>query len=385
MSESGYPLRASDAKWVFLLPHFALDGKICQAFSLLGVVRLKSKGRPGFPKPFAGNCARGLAFESWSTPMKLPSNVVAFARWFDNAVGGPEAVTTDIYAVDWFRCLPFLGVHAMCLGVIWVGWSWVAVGVTAALYFIRMFAITGFYHRYFSHKSYKTTRAMQLAFAVVANSSTQRGPLWWAAHHRHHHLYSDMESDPHSPRHHGFLWSHMGWVISRANFPARYKLIPDLKKYPELLFLDRFDVIVPFLLGTSTFFLGMILRNLWPSLGTSPMQMLIWGYFISTVALFHGTSTINSLAHQMGRKRYRTGDDSRNSFMLALITLGEGWHNNHHHYASSTRQGFYWWEIDITYYLLKAASWTGLIWDLKPVPRHTLTSKLVGEKIEAAA
>jgi stearoyl-CoA desaturase (Delta-9 desaturase) len=165
---------------------------------------------------------------------EVTSIAVAFGCWFDNTVGGPQAATTGDYSVDGFRCLPFRGIHAMCLGGIWVGWNWIAVGVAPALFFIWMFAITGFYHRYFSHKSDKTSRGVQMAFAIVANSSAQRGPLCWAAHHRHHHLYPDMESDPYSPRQHGLLWSDMGWVISRANLPTRSKLLPDLKKYPEL-------------------------------------------------------------------------------------------------------------------------------------------------------
>jgi stearoyl-CoA desaturase (delta-9 desaturase) len=109
--------------------------------------------------------------------------------------------------------------------------------------------------------------------------------------------------------------------------------------------------------------------------------MLTWGFFISTVALYHGTYTINSLAHQFGRQRYATGDDSRNSFLLALLTLGEGWHNNHHHYPAAARQGFYWWEIDVTYYLLVLLARIGLIWDLRPVPKHARERN----RIDAAA
>jgi stearoyl-CoA desaturase (delta-9 desaturase) len=196
----------------------------------------------------------------------------------------------------------------------------------------------------------------------------QRGPIWWAAHHRHHHVHSDKPEDIHSPVQHGFLWSHMGWFMSSKYFVADLSRVKDLLKYPELRFLDRFDIAVPTLLGVGVFLVGVLLKHVAPELGTNGWQMLVWGFFISTVAVYHGTYTINSLSHVFGRQRYRTGDASRNNLWLALITLGEGWHNNHHHYPGSARQGFYWWEFDVTFYMLKLMAFLGLIWDLKTVP-----------------
>lgn len=295
----------------------------------------------------------------------------SIARWLDSGPTSPlPADPKSDKKVDWIRVIPFLGTHAMCLGVIWVGWSWTAVAVAALLYAIRMFAITGFYHRYFSHRTFKTNRFWQFVFAALGNSAAQRGPLWWAAHHRHHHRHSDKEDDPHSPHQHGLLWSHMLWFTNRSNHATRLHEVKDLAKYPELRFIDRHDVLIPFLLGAFLFYFGVALNHFAPGLGTNGMQMLVWGFFISTVVLFHGTCTINSLSHMMGRRRYRTDDQSRNSFLLALITFGEGWHNNHHHYPASTRQGFFWYEIDPTYYGLKVLSWIGIIRDLKPVPAH---------------
>jgi len=209
------------------------------------------------------------------------------------------------------RCIPFMILHLGCLGVIWVGISPLAVGVAVALYFVRMFAVTGIYHRYFSHKTYSTSRVGQFLLALFAATTVQRGALWWAYHHRHHHRHSDDPEDVHSPHVHGFLWSHIGWITSRRNFPTDYTQIKDLAKYPELVFLNRFDTLVPAL--------------------------------------------------------------------LALVTLGEGWHNNHHRYQASARNGFYWWELDITYYSLKVLSWTRLIWNLKPVPQSVLEE---GERAE---
>jgi stearoyl-CoA desaturase (delta-9 desaturase) len=256
--------------------------------------------------------------------------------------------------------------------VIWVGWNPVAVLSAIALYSVRMFAITGFYHRYFSHRTFRTSRAVQFLFAAAGNTAIQRGALWWAAVHRHHHKHADHEHDVHSPGQCGFWWAHIGWMTSSKNFPTNYDSIRDLARFPELVFLNRFDLVVPLVFGLGLYGFGEILRVGAPALGTSGAQMFVWGFFVSTVVLLHCTLFINSLAHGLGSRRYTTEDDSRNNLLLALITLGEGWHNNHHRYMSAARQGFFWWEIDVTYYLLKLLSWMGLIWDLKPVPRHVL-------------
>jgi stearoyl-CoA desaturase (Delta-9 desaturase) len=294
-----------------------------------------------------------------------------------SAIGGGKE-----YSVAWLRTLPFAAVHVMALGVFWVGWSWPAVAIALALFWARMFAITGFYHRYLSHRSYKTSRWFQFVFAVLGNMAAQKGPLWWAAHHRHHHRYSDQERDLHSPRWKGFLYSHVGWFFAPVNFRANRALIPDLAKYRELRLLDEFDFVAPTLLGAATFGLGCMVDWMRPELGTSGIQMLIWGFFVSTVFLAHSTFTINSLSHLFGGRRFETGDTSRNNPVLALLTLGEGWHNNHHHYAKSARQGFYWWEVDLTFYGLLLLAKLGLIWDLKPVPVHILAT---GRKSAATA
>lgn len=288
-------------------------------------------------------------------------------RWIDNEAR-LDQIDRTCTRFNWVRCIPFIILHAACLGVIWVGVSAVAVYTAIGLYLFRMFVITGFYHRYFSHKTFKTSRVTQFIFAVLGCTAVQRGPLWWAAHHRCHHQYSDTENDIHSPRH-GFLWSHMGWFTCEAGYPTKFDRIKDLAKYPELRFINRYDNLIPVIFASSLFFIGQYLQTHSPELNTSGPQMLIWGFFISTVFLFHGTVTINSLSHKWGSQRFQTNDDSRNNWLLALITLGEGWHNNHHRWPQSVRQGFYWWEIDITYYVLKILSWLNIIWDLKPVPK----------------
>jgi stearoyl-CoA desaturase (Delta-9 desaturase) len=295
-------------------------------------------------------------------------------QWIDSdyTPESPEKIRSEPDRVAWMRCIPFIILHAGCFAVLWVGVSPFAVWTAVALYFVRMFAVTGIYHRYFSHKTYSTSRFGQFLLALWGATTVQRGALWWAYHHRHHHQHSDEEEDAHSPHVHGFWWSHIGWITSRRNFPTDYSKVKDLAKYPELVWLNRFDTVIPLLFALALFGLGWLLEIQAPGLGTDRWQMLVWGFFVSTTALFHGTSCINSMAHLMGRRRFNTTDDSRNSFILALICLGEGWHNNHHRYQSCTRNGFYWWEIDITYYGLKALSWTGLIWGLKPVPKSIL-------------
>jgi len=281
---------------------------------------------------------------------------------------GAEVVRSQPERFDVSRSIPFIILHVGCLGVIWTGWSWAAVITAAVLYGVRMFAITGFYHRYFCHRAYLTSRVSQFFFALLGLTAVQRGPLWWASVHRHHHAHSDEESDAHSPVAKGFLWSHVGWLTSSKNFPTDYRLVRDLTKFPELIFLNRFDIIGPILLAVFLAVLGGLLQTFAPSLGTNAWQMIVWGFFISTTLLFHGTCSVNSFAHTLGSKRFEDGDESRNSLILALITLGEGWHNNHHHYQSSARQGFYWWEIDLSYYVIRALGALGIVWGIRTVP-----------------
>jgi stearoyl-CoA desaturase (Delta-9 desaturase) len=294
-------------------------------------------------------------------------------NWFDNEA----MVETDAskHTIDWLRVIPFVLLHLACFALIWVGWSWFAVGFAVFLYAVRMFAITAFYHRYFAHKSYQTSRAVQFVFALIGATAVQRGPLWWAAHHREHHIHSDQVPDAHSPVQHGFLWSHIGWFLSRSNFATKFDRVKELAKFPELRFIDRFDVLVPILLAVSIFILGETLAYHMPHLETDGWQLLVWGFVISTIALYHATFSVNSLSHAWGKRRYKTRDHSRNNFFIALLTLGEGWHNNHHHFPGAAKQGFYWWEIDFTYYGLRALAACKLIWNLREVPIQIRESK----------
>jgi len=261
--------------------------------------------------------------------------------------------------IDWWVSIPFIGVHLACLTAFWTGVSWQALALCMAMYWIRMFGITAGYHRYFSHRSYRTSRVFQFVLACLGSAAMQKGPLWWAAHHRHHHQHSDQENDIHSPEQRGFWWSHVGWTLSNRYDETQLRLIKDFADYPELRWLNRFSLLPGILLAAACFAL----------LG---WQGLIWGFFISTVLLYHGTFAINSFCHIFGKVRYKTTDTSKNSLLLALITMGEGWHNNHHHYATSAKMGFFWWEIDLSYYALRLLSLFGIVWDLKQPPRRVL-------------
>jgi stearoyl-CoA desaturase (Delta-9 desaturase) len=266
--------------------------------------------------------------------------------------------------------IPFTMVHLTCFAAIWTGITWQAVAIGIGLYWLRIFSIGAGYHRYFSHRAYATSRIAQFILAFIAQTTLQRSVLWWAAKHRHHHLHSDTPDDVHSPRHRGFLYSHLGWIFAAKHDATDLVKIADFACYPELMWLHRHEWSPAIVMAVLCFLAGG-----WPG--------LIVGFFWSTVCVYHATFSINSLAHVRGSKRYVTGDDSRNNWLLAIVTMGEGWHNNHHAYQSSVRQGFKWWEYDLTYYILKMLSWLGIVWDLKTPPaavlrnEHRLGSRVV--------
>ena len=249
-------------------------------------------------------------------------------------------------------CVPFFGTHLMCFAAIGTGTRPVDVLVCVGLYFFRMLGLCIAYHRYFSHRTFKTSRPVQFLLAFWGTLCTQKGVLWWAAHHRHHHKESDQEADIHSPTLRGFWWSHVGWILCRRYDETRVDLIRDFTKYPELRWLNKYHLLPPIALAVGLFWIG-------------GFSMLIWGFFVSTTLLWHGTFTINSLSHVFGKRRYVTTDTSRNNWLLATITCGEGWHNNHHYHQNTANQGWFWWEWDPGYYVIKLLSWMHLVWDVR--------------------
>jgi stearoyl-CoA desaturase (Delta-9 desaturase) len=264
----------------------------------------------------------------------------------------------NIDSPRWRANAPFWGVHVVAVvGAIAVGWSWAAFWWLVGSYAVRMFSITAGYHRYFAHRTFKTSRVFQFILALFAMSAAQQGVLWWAAHHRRHHRHSDEPDDVHSPVQRGFWWSHTGWILGSRHKRTDYDGIKDFAKYPELRWLNRHDLFVAVAWGFVLYFIGGSVA-------------VFWGHFVSLVLVWHATFCINSLAHLWGTRRYATTDDSRNNPLLAVLTFGEGWHNNHHHYQRTARQGFYWWEVDITYYVLKALEALRIVSGVTGVPRH---------------
>ncbi|HVN02140.1 MAG TPA: acyl-CoA desaturase [Caulobacteraceae bacterium] len=272
------------------------------------------------------------------------------------------------------HAVPFVLVHVCCLTAFWTGVTWQALVLCIGLYWLRIFAIGAGYHRYFSHRAFSTSRAAQFVLAFLAQTSAQNSVLWWAAMHRRHHLFSDTALDTHSPQRRGFFYAHVGWIFDAKHAKADLVQVGDLARFPELVWLDRFELAPAALAALACFVLAG-----WPG--------LVVGFMWSTVLVYHATFCINSLAHVRGSRRYVTGDDSRNNGLLALITMGEGWHNNHHACQSSVRQGFRWWEADATFYILRVLSWIGLVWDLKlPPPSLVRGEQRLGARvIERAA
>ncbi len=269
--------------------------------------------------------------------------------------------------------LLFFTIHAAALyALIAIAPSSTSLALCLGLFVIRKFGITGGYHRYFSHRSYKTSRPFQFVLAWLGGMAAQKGALWWAAHHRHHHQHSDQEEDIHSVKQQGFYWAHIGWILAPDYFSYDAKRVKDLTRFPELVWLDRWHFVPPAFTALACWLID-------------GKTGLFWGFCVSTVILYHTTFAINSFCHLLGRQRYLTGESSKNSLILALLTLGEGWHNNHHYYPHSARQGFYWWEIDLTYYALRALALTGLVRDIHEPSRKVIDSNHLGAEGVAQA
>ncbi|MDA8269666.1 MAG: acyl-CoA desaturase [Actinomycetota bacterium] len=280
--------------------------------------------------------------------------------------------------------VPFVAVHVACLAVFFVGWSPVALAVGVASYAARAFGITGFYHRCFAHRAFQVSRAVQFGGAVLGAAAAQRGPLWWVAHHRAHHRFTDRPGDPHSPRVDGLLRAHLLWLFTPANQHPGLQGVSDLARFREMRLLDRYHHLVPLTVAAGTFGLGALLAGVWPTLHTSAWQVLVWGFVLPTVALYHSTFAVNSIAHRFGRRRFATRDDSRNNWLVALLTLGEGWHNNHHRFPASARQGLSRLEVDPTWLGIRALAALGLARGLRNVPSWALAEARGGRQTDRA-
>jgi stearoyl-CoA desaturase (Delta-9 desaturase) len=263
---------------------------------------------------------------------------------------------------DWVSAIPFLLLHLAPLAFLFVGITLGDLLLAAALYVTRMFFITAGYHRYFSHRSYRLSRPLQFVMALGGLTAAQKGPLWWAGHHRRHHRGADTPRDVHSPAD-GLWWSHVGWVLSRRYKATDFEVVPDLERYPELVLLNRYQALGPWVLGA----LCLIFAGCGGFLA----------FALSTVLLWHATFAVNSIGHRLGTRRYATRDTSRNLWPLALVTMGEGWHNNHHHHPTAARQGHRWWELDLSYCALRLLSSCRLVRDLRTVPKAALETRRI--------
>ncbi|GAA5139000.1 hypothetical protein GCM10023213_18960 [Prosthecobacter algae] len=265
----------------------------------------------------------------------------------------------------------FFGIHALAITAFFVKPDLTAILLCLGLFLIRKFGITGGYHRYFSHRSYKTSRWFQFVLAWLGGMSAQKGALWWAAHHRHHHQHSDQEEDIHSVKQQGFYWAHVGWILAPDYNDYDAKRVKDLTKFRELVFIDKYHFIPPVALAIATYVFGLLMTGT----AMGGLMYFLWGFCLSTVILYHTTFAINSFCHLLGSRRYETGESSRNSFILAILTLGEGWHNNHHYYPHCARQGFFWWEIDPTYYVIKLLKFVRIVHEIKEPNARVLEGK----------
>ena len=274
--------------------------------------------------------------------------------------------------------LPFLSVHVGAIYALTISPSPFALFMVGLMYFIRMFGITAGFHRLFSHRSFKTNRLFQFFLAYSATCSAQMGPIWWASHHRHHHKYTEQIEDPHTPTLKGFFWAHVGWIMSPANSPTKEEYVGDLMKYPELRWLDKYHYAAPFSLVVLLYGLGEFMAVNYIQYNTNGMELVLWGFFVSTVFLYHATFMVNSVCHVFGHRTYDTKDGSVNNLLVAILTLGEGWHNNHHAFPNSERQGHKWYQIDISHYILWSLSKIGIVWNIRNVPDDSIKERLYG-------
>ena len=252
----------------------------------------------------------------------------------------------------------FWSIQASALLVFFVPFSWALVGLWAASHFIRAIGLTLAFHRYFAHRSFQMNRVARFVWAFIGTAAMQKGPLWWAGHHVNHHRYADRDGDPHSPAISGFYYAHIGWFLNDTKYdrlPPTNPVVRDFSKAPEIAWLEQCFWAPPLMFAVALFLIGG-----WP--------YFIWGFATPTMTLAHATFAINTVNHLWGSRRFETHDDSRNNAVTAFFSAGEGWHNNHHRYQRAARNGFYWWEVDITWYVIRAMAAVSLAWNIQEVP-----------------
>ena len=289
-------------------------------------------------------------------------------------------IDTQHGRISWFIVLIVATITLLPFTALTTYVAWGSILLLLSSYALRVFCLTACYHRLLSHKAYKTSRVFRFIMTFICCTAMQGGPLWWASRHRHHHINSDQSNDRHSAEQFGFWHSHMLWFMYKENLRAEYHLVRDLYNAPELRLLERFWYVCPLVMVALLLGGGYWVTGAW----SGAWNAVVWGFCVPAFFVNHATYFVNSLTHLFGRVRYRTADSSRNNWLVAVTTFGEGWHNNHHRYAGSARQGHAWYELDITYMLLKVLSWLRIVRDLRPVPQRILAEGGLAEDAPAA-
>jgi stearoyl-CoA desaturase (Delta-9 desaturase) len=274
--------------------------------------------------------------------------------------------------------LPFLGLLAAILSLWGWAFSWRELSVFLGMYVATALGVTVGYHRFFTHRSFETGRTMQFVLGVLGSMALQGSLFQWVAYHRRHHEHSDGQEDPHSPHHHGpglrgvlrGLWhAHIGWFFTSSS-PCLSRYIPDLRKSAMLRSVSALfplwivvGLLVPGLAG-------WLLMGGWIGLVCG----LLWGGLVRIFFVHHVTWSINSVCHMWGGQPFRGQDQSRNNLIFGVLAFGEGWHNNHHAFPTSARHGFRWWQLDASYWTIRAMALCGLAWNVKVPAAETLAT-----------
>jgi len=271
--------------------------------------------------------------------------------------------------------LPFVGVLAAIVLLWGVAFDWIHLAIMAFMYVITAIGITVGYHRYFTHRSFRTNRAVEAVLAALGSMAMEGPVLTWAAVHRSHHQHSDHDDDPHSPHGHGATWwgmlrgmwhAHMGWMLSGTR-RGLDRYVVDLQADPLVRWMSRRWWLWVFVGLALPAALGGLLTQSW--LGV--LLGFIWGGPVRVFLVHHVTWSINSVCHIWGTRPFRSRDESRNNVVFGVLALGEGWHNNHHAFPTSARHGLRWWQLDVSYLVIRGLALVGLAHDIRtPSPER---------------
>ncbi|HEY8996245.1 MAG TPA: fatty acid desaturase [Edaphobacter sp.] len=264
--------------------------------------------------------------------------------------------------INWVTAIAMVIFHIGAVAALFF-FSWKNLAVAAVMYFLAINVGIGMcYHRLLTHRGYKTPRFMEYLLTICGTMALEGGPIFWVATHRVHHQNSDHEGDPHTP-HDGTWWAHAGWIISGRALHSETALLgryaPDLTRDPIHVWLSKYHWLPLTIAGFLQIALGAALADPGHRV-VGALGMVLWGTFLRTTLGLHATWLVNSATHLWGKRRFETHDDSRNSWWVALLTGGEGWHNNHHAHPVSARHGLTWYEFDINYYGIWLMSKLGL-------------------------